>query len=235
MREKSDEFFINSIVFNEQPITVIEQDEINNQYLDSLLVLIDEFLIVHNDKQAFDSFVIQNACSVINFIRNNYNYDNENDKKIKYQKYNDLILRLNGGLRTNSDEFYEQHFFERRIYLDYKFHNNTFYVPEQFRDYVRLSLSLDKFFYDILNKRIENVSESEKSMLTMNSLFLCSVNYFKFECPELLEKNLILKRILLDNKKIIESFKFRFGLDSKYEKTNCLVKSSKQLLKEIRW
>ncbi len=235
MKEKSDEFFINEIIFNEDPIKIIRQKKIENRFLESLLVLIDDFLLVYNDIQAFDDFVIQNVSNVINFIRNNYNYYDEGDKKIKYQCYNDLILRLNRGLRTNNDDFYKQHFIMRGIDLDYKFDIDNFCMPEQLRDEVRLSLSLDKFFYDILIKRIENVSQSEKSMLTMNTLFLYSVNFFRLECPEVLEKNLILKNILLNNKKIIESFSFRLGLNCGYEKTNCLVKSSKQLLKEIRW
>lgn len=235
MKEKSDEFFINEIIFNEDPIKIIRQKKIENRFLESLLVLIDDFLLVYNDRQAFDDFVIQNVSNVINFIRNNYNYYDEDDKKIKYQCYNDLILRLNRGLRTNNDEFYKQHFIMRGINLDYKFDIDNFCMPEQLRDEVRLSLSLDKFFYDILIKRIENVSQSEKSMLTMNTLFLYSVNFFRLECPEVLEKNLILKNILLNNKKIIESFSFKLGLNCGYERTNCLVKSSKQLFKEIRW
>ncbi len=235
MKDKINEFFINSIIFNEQPIVVIKQEKINNEFLDSLLVLIDDFLLVHNDKQAFDDFVIDNVADVINFIRNNYNYYTEDDKKNKYQIYNDLILRLNGALRTNDDAFYKQQYIERGIDLNYKFDIDNFDMPEQLRDDVRLSLSLDKFFYDILTKRIENISQSEQAMLTMNPLFLCSVNSFKFECPELLEKNLVLKQVLLNNKKIIESLKFKLGLNPEYENTNCLVKSSKQLLKEIRW
>lgn len=235
MKEKFDEFFINSIIFNEQPIVVIKQEKINNEFLDSLLVLIDDFLLVHNDKKAFDDFVICNAADVINFIRNNYNYYNENDKKNKYQIYNDLIIRLNRALRTNDAAFYAQQFFERGIYLDYKLDTDNFDMSGQFIDSVRLSLSLDKFFYDILTKRIDNVSQSEQDMLTMNTLFLCSVNSFKFECPELLKNNLVLKQVLLNNKKIIGSLRFKLGLNHEYENTNCLVKSSKQLLKEIRW
>ncbi len=199
------------------------------------MVLIDDFILVHNDMQAFDDFVVNNLYGIINFIRHNYEYTNDSEKEIKYQFYNDLISRLKNALRNNDDEFYKQQFNERGIYLDYKFNIDKFIMPEQLRDEVRCSLSFDNFFYDILTKRIENVSQSEKEMLTMNTLFLYSVNFFVLECPNILDKNLLLKYVLLENKKIFESFKFRLGLNHEYEKTNCLVKSSKQFLKEFGW
>lgn len=245
LQEKTDEFFIHKIVFNEQPIHAIKNaknDQINNEYLDSLLVLIDDFILVHNDMQAFDDFVVNNLFEIINFIKYNYNYSNNNDRQIKYQYYNDLISRLNNALRTNNDAFYRQQFIDRGIFWDFKFHDDNVYLPDELRHEVRISLCYDNFFYDILTKKIDDVSKSEKSKLIMNTLFLYSVNYFYYNCKEILENNELLKQVLLENRKIMRSVRFNLGLNYKYEgvnhryeKTNCLIKSSKQILKEFRW
>lgn len=232
MIEKKDKFFINAIVFDENPIMIIEQYNIDNLFFDKLLTLLNYFIENYNSMQSFDDYMVKNILDIINYIKCNYKYDSAIDKKNKYDIYNNAIISLNNSLQVNSEYFYISNGLARGILSGYDYKFNNFFVPKNIKQIIRTSLCYDNFFYDILTKERKNVSDSEISILVMNELFIYSVNYFRLECPKILENNSILKQVLIENKKFLFEFK---NLDDKdfYTLKN-LKKSSKKLLKEIR-
>lgn len=234
MKEQIDDFLINSIVFDDEPLKVMKQYK-DSESLDKIMELIKDFIITYNDFQSFDDYIANNIYEIIAYIKYQYNYINENQKKVKYEIFNECIRNLNNRLQTNNEEFYMSQFFNRRMDIDYVIDNYANILPEEIKQNIRASLCFDKFFYEILSKEQKNISDSEFSILVMNTMFIYSVNYFKTECPELLYNNIILKNVLIENEKNIINLKSQFQSYNGYEKPNSLKKCSKQLLKEIRW
>ena len=69
MIEKKDKFFINAIVFDENPIMIIEQYNTDNSFFDKLLTLLNYFIENYNSMQSFDDYMVKNN---INYKRSNY-------------------------------------------------------------------------------------------------------------------------------------------------------------------
>lgn len=230
MIKKTNNFFINSIVFDENPIRIIEQYKINNLFFDEILILLVNFINDYNDMQMLDNYMVQNIYEIISYIKYHYDYNSVEDRKNKINIYNNLITKLNNNFNTNSEIFYINQYLSRGINSDYNYTFSEFFVPEELKKIVRISLCYDNFFYEILNKQRKNISESEFSILVMNSLFIYSVNYFYLECPSILENNSILKEVLIKNKKILNSPFIKNKTDSQ-----SLKKYSKKLFNKIRW
>lgn len=238
MKNPIDSLFINSIVFSDDPIKVINQKNDNNSsniLFDKILVTLYDFVIEYNNMQFFDDYMAKNIYTIINYIKDNYAYSCIEDKQKVYDLRNKIIRIVNKYLGNNNDNFYLSQIDYRKIFLDCSNKLNEFNIPDTIKQNVHDSLSLDGFFYDILIKDKKNISDKTFDILIMNTMFIYSVNFFRFEYPELLDNNILLKEILLTNKKIIDSLSFKFGFNKKYDKTKCLIKSTKQLLNEIRW
>ena len=222
---------INSLVFEDEPIKVMKQYN-NNESLDKILELIQNFIMIYNDFQSFDDYMAQNIYDILNYIRYNYNYRNQEEKNKKYECYRICISQLNNRLQVNSEEFYMSQFLARGMNFDYIKKLGSYMLPDTIKENIRASLCFDKFFYDILTKNPQNVSNSELSILIMNTMFIYSTNYFYLECPDILNNNFILKQVLMENKKILTNNKLK---NHDYEITKSLKKCNKYLLKEIRW
>ena len=222
---------INSLVFEDEPIKVMKQYN-NNESLDKILELIQNFIMIYNDFQSFDDYMAQNIYDILNYIRYNYNYRNQEEKNQKYEFYRICISQLNNRLQVNNEEFYMSQFLARGMNFDYIKKLGSYMLPDTIKENIRSSLCFDKFFYDILAKNPQNVSNSELSILIMNTMFIYSTNYFYLECPDILNNNFILKQVLMENKKILTNNKLK---NHDYEITKSLKKCNKYLLKEIRW
>lgn len=241
----SNALFINSIVFNNNPIKVIKQENdenINNKnadpniLMDRILNTLTDFVIEYNGMQFLDDYMVQNIYTIINYVKDNYNYSGIEDKQKIYDLRNKIISMLNNYFGDNNGIFYLLQFDSRRIYLDCSYKIDEFNIPMTIKDSIRSSLSLDRFFYNLLIRDRKNISDKTIDILKMNTMFIYSVNHFSIECSDVLEKNMVLKEILLTNKKIINSLNFKLGIrKEEYDKTKCLIKSTKQLLNEIRW
>ncbi len=229
MKENYNEIYINSLVFNDDPIEIIKQS--NEHNYDILIENLNIYINQMKNMQFLDEYMKENIYNIINYIRENYNYSDKEDKKNKYELYNSLVQTINTSLQTNTDYFYLSQSLERGIYIEYGLKDTDISVPEKLKNDIRNSLSYDKYFYDILTKNNLDCSTDQFKELIMNVLFLYSVNYFKMESPEILTNNYLLRSVLLANKKIIESFEYKFN--SKYEKSKSLKKYTKTLLKEI--
>ena len=109
---------INSLVFEDEPIKVMKQYN-NNESLDKILELIQNFIIIYNDFQSFDDYMAQNIYDILNYIRYNYNYRNQEEKNQKYEFYRICISQLNNRLQVNNEEFYMSQFLARGMNFDY--------------------------------------------------------------------------------------------------------------------
>lgn len=234
MKNLNDQFFINSLVFDIEPLKIIKQYQ-DNYSLDKILDLIKDFIVTYNDFQSFDDYMAQNIYDILNYIRYNYKYSNLEQKKEKFEIFSFCLSQLNNRMNTNSEDFYMSQFISRGMNYDYFLLFKQYILPDDIKENIRASLCFDKFFYEIISKNISNVSNSEMELLIMNTMFIYSVNYFYLECPEILDNNMLLKKVLIENKKILSNFKLRFLNNTKYETTNSLKKSTKFLLKEFRW
>ncbi|MCI9434616.1 MAG: hypothetical protein HFI86_05045 [Bacilli bacterium] len=244
-RKILDTFFINSIVFDNNPIKVIKEktDEYKNIDKDNRNILMNrilstltDFVIEYNGMQFLDDYMVQNIYTIINYVKDNYNYSGIEDKQHVYNLRNKMISMLNNYFGDNNGVFYLSQLDLRKIYFDCSYKIDEFNIPDTIKDSIRSSLSLDHFFYNLLIRDRENISDKTINTLKMNTMFIYSVNYFSIECSNVLEKNMVLKEILLANKKIINSLNFKLGFKKEeYDKTKCLIKSTKQLLNEMRW
>ena len=252
MKKLSNDFFINSIVFDIEPIKAIKQKADNvgkqdnsNILLNKILSTLDDFVIEFNSMQFFDDYIAQNIYNIVDYIRDNYVYNNIEIKQKVYESCNKILSGVNNYFGANSNSFYLDQFNARGIFLDCSNKVNEFNIPDTVKDDIRSSLSFDNFFYDILVKKRKDISDRTIETCIMNTMFMYSVNYFyielcnskysDFDHYKILENNLALKEILLANKKIINSLNFKLGYDKKYAKTKCLIKSTNQLLNDIRW
>lgn len=241
----ANDLFINSIVFDINPIKVIKEKaaeyknvekDNSNILMNRVLSTLTDFVIEYNGMQFLDDYIVQNIYTTINYIKDNYNYSGIEEKQKIYDLRNKIISMLNNYFGDNNGIFYLSQLDARKIYLDCSYKLDEFNIPDTIKQDIQSSLSFDSFFYDILIRDRENVSDKTIDILTMNTMFMYSVNYFWIECSDILEKNMILREILLKNKKIINSLNFKLGFkEEEYDKTKCLIKSTKQLLNDIRW
>lgn len=239
-----DTFFINSIVFDDNPIKVIKQkadeyknieEDKNNILFDRVLITLDAFVNEYNNMQFLDDYMVQNIYTIINYIKDNYNYSCMEVKQKVYDLRNKIIVILNNYFGANDNSFYLDQCNKRGIFLDCSNNVDEFNIPDTIKKDIQVSLSFDNFFYDILIKDRKNIPDKTIDILVMNTMFVYSVNFFRFECPSLLEQNIVLKEVLIANKKIINSLNFKLGINKECDKTKCLIKSTKQLLNAIRW
>lgn len=235
-----DTFFINSIVFDDNPIKVIKQNlnqgNTNNSNIifDRILYLLDAFVNEYNDMQFLDDYMVQNIYNIVDYIRDNYVYIGGSKQKI-YEFRNKILSGINNYFGANDNSFYLDQFNKRGVFLDCSNNVDEFNIPDTIKKDIQVSLSFDNFFYDILIKDRKNIPDKTIDILVMNTMFVYSVNFFRFECPSLLEQNIVLKEVLIANKKIINSLNFKLGINKECDKTKCLIKSTKQLLNAIRW
>ena len=98
MQKNFNDFLINSIIFSDKPINIIESFNINNVFLDEISYLLNDFVSTYNNMQSLDDYMIENAYDVIDYIRFNYKYNNLKEKNFKYTFYNNIITKLNSAL-----------------------------------------------------------------------------------------------------------------------------------------
>lgn len=233
MKEKYNKYLIESIVFDNEPIKILKQNQISLEYYDELIKQLGIFITNNNKMSSFDDYLLNNTYDVITYLRENYPYKDFESKSRIYDYYNYFIQTLNVAEKYNSTWFYLQQSLERGIYIDYNLKMEDEYVPSMAKEDIKASICCDNTFYNILTKNENYVSNSEYKMLVMNPFFLYSVSFFLCECPDILEKNSILKKVLIENNKVIHSLKYI--ADSEREKFKSLEKNSKVLLKDIRW
>ncbi len=228
MQKNFNDFLINSIIFSDKPINIIESFNINNVFLDEISYLLNDFVSTYNNMQSLDDYMIENAYDVIDYIRFNYKYNNLKEKNFKYTFYNNIITKLNSALKINSEAFYLSQIINRQIFIECDFDIDELILSEKVKDEIRHSLCCDKNFYEILSKPNYQIKQYDYSKLVMNKFFLYSVNYFLLECPDILKHNKLLKDILLNNLKETK----KLFLD---KKDSNIKKYSKKILNNIRW
>ena len=76
MQKNFNDFLINSIIFSDKPINIIESFNVNNVFLDEISYLLNDFVSTYNNMQSLDDYMIENAYDVIDYIRFNYKYNN---------------------------------------------------------------------------------------------------------------------------------------------------------------
>ncbi len=188
LKKLSDDFFINSIVFDIEPIMAIKQKDDNfgkndnsNIFLDRILNTLDSFVIEYNNMQFFDDYMAKNIYNIIDYIKDNYSYNTVGSKQKVYDTCNKILTGVNSYSGTNNNIFYLEQFEARRIFFDCSSKVNEFNIPDTIKDSIRSSLSFDYFFYDILIKNRKDVSNSTMQLLIMNTMFMYSANYFSFQ------------------------------------------------------
>ena len=170
---------------------------------------------------------------LISNIRNNTSYNNETDRENRYDIYNDMIGKIN-KLNVN---------LEQKFCIIEALKRN----PEEKLYFFEFSLSEIMYDYEILDVFLDDLSDNDLNVYSMNSMFISSINAIITENDEILNDSIFLENllmILLLNLEKCDNFKvYKYNKkDAQFIKsrTNSLldrikeIRNEKILTKKIR-
>ena len=201
----------------------------NNDFLAILINFIEVYL---DSEYAYSDLSIKpKLYEIINYIRHNANYADEDTKKYYYDVFNDFLLRLNQ--MDNNITNYEWVLYEISIRVDIKLPKQiTLNRYEKYENFVRQSLGYDFILLTYLSDEVdEKTFDDSIESLANDEFFFASLNVIVKQCPEVLAYPCFKERV----KKVIAYNKANLNLfrDDALENKIFIIRQNRKYLKNF--
>ncbi len=199
---------------------------------DFLAILID-FIEVYLDSEYVycDLKIKYKLYDLINCIKYESNYADEDTKKYYYEIFNDLLIRLNKMDNDISNYAWVLH--EISIRKDIKlFKPMSYHRYKKYEDFVRQSLGYDFILLIYLSDEVdEKTFDDSIETLANDEFFFASLNAIVKQCPKILKYPCFKERV----KKVIAYNKVNSNLfrDDTLENKIFIIKQNRKYLKNF--
>lgn len=178
---------------------------------DFLAILINYIAIYVDTDYAYSDLDVKDRLyTLINYIRNNAVYQDDDTKKYYCDIFNDLVLKLNQMSSDSSN--YEWVFHEITIRTDVKLGRQISYKKyKKYEEFVRRSLGYDFILLTYLSDEVdEETFDNSIESLANDEFFFASLNVIIKQCPELLQFPIFktrVKKVIDYNRKHMDIFR----------------------------